>query len=269
MYDGSTSRLNLMNACYALGAVLFPLLVGFTTQSGISWKVPAGIVAGLGFVLIALGCFIRLPEEDTAAVSSGKDRTSKDGGAFLKEISFYLCFATLFIYVGTETAASSWLSSYLSQYNTFFAENVPSETMVSLMWGMLLVGRVLFAAFGAKIDRRILLVALSTGFLVGLLGVTLLASSTPLAILSVVVLGLSMSAMYATGISNASRYVTGSPIAAGIIFGAGGVGSSLLPLIAGLFSDAISLKAGMLSLCAFLVLLVLTALVNLRTARKG
>lgn len=140
--------------------------------------------------------------------------------------------------------------------------------MVSLMWGMILCGRLLFAAIGGRIDRRWLLIGLATGFLVGLAGIILLSGSTVLAILFVAIMGFSMSAMYATAVSNASRFVTGSPVAAGLIFGSAGVGSSLLPLLAGVISDSMGLKAGMTSLCFFLVLLLITSVINLKTAAK-
>ena len=61
MYDGNNSRLNMLHACFAIGATLFPLLVGFMTKSGLSWRVPAALIIVLGVLLMLAGSLIRLP----------------------------------------------------------------------------------------------------------------------------------------------------------------------------------------------------------------
>ena len=174
---------------------------------------------------------------------------------------------TLFTYVGVETAACAWLSSYLAQTNEFFSR-VPSETMVSLMWLTMIVGRLIFAAAGTRINKAVLLLVLSSGFLLGMLGIIFLSASTPLAILSVAFMGLSMAAMYATVVANNTRYIACSAIAPGILFGMSGLGAAVIPYIAGLISDHSGLKSGMLSLCVFLVILVSAALMNLLTVPR-
>lgn len=259
MYHGNASRLNVMHACYAIGAVTFPLLVGFMTKSGLSWRVPVAIVSGLGVVLLIFSALTKLPERVKHVDESGKAADVQ----FWKELGFYLSAITLFMYVGVESAASSWLSGYLKLVNPFF-EQVPAQTMVSLMWAMLLVGRLIFAAVSARMNRRMLLVFLAVGFLVGVGGLVLFGAVTVTAILFTVVLGLSMSAIYATAVANAARYVEGSAVAPGIIFGAGGLGSAVIPFVAGIVSDAAGLRMGMASLCIFLAILVAAAVLNLR-----
>lgn len=261
MYDGSAAKLNVMHASYAVGAVLFPILMGFLTMAGVSWRVPVVLVVVLAALQLAGTMLIPLPERKVIHAADGTQVTV----AFWKELGFYLAVFTFFAYVGVESSASSWLSVYLSQNNAFFAEHVPAETMVSLMWGTMLVGRLLFAALGAKLDKRILLIVLTVGYLLGMAGIVAFASSTIPAILSVAVMGLSMSAIYATAVANASRYVNGSAVAPGIIFGAGGLGSAVVPLIAGVVSDWAGLRWGMVSLCVVLALLVGCVALHLTT----
>ncbi len=259
MYDGEASHLNVMHACYAVGAVLFPLLMGFLTMNGASWRIPVLVVAALGAALAGAAALIRLPERKPTVDSSGKAVQV----AFWREPGFYLAVVTFFMYVGVESSASSWLSMYLNQVNPFFVEKVPAETMVSLMWLTILIGRVTFSFISGRMNQRVLLVGLSTGFLVGMAGIVTLSASTPLAILSVAITGLSMSAMYATAVACFAHYVECSAIAPGIMFGAGGLGSALIPYVAGIISDHAGLKMGMGSLCLFLVLLVAAAGGNL------
>lgn len=260
MYDGSASRLNIMHACYAVGAVLFPLLVGFITMSGLTWRIPAAMVAGLGVLLVVFSALTALPARKVLTSDDGHRVEVK----FWRELGFYLGVISFFTYVGVETAASSWLSSFLSQQNSFFLQ-VPSETMVSLMWLTMIVGRLAFAAVGARVDKTVLLIALSGGFLLGMLGIIFLSGNTALAIVSVGFMGLSMSAMYATCVANSARYIACSAVAPGIMFGAGGLGSAVIPYVAGLVSDAGGLKSGMGSLCVFLAILLAAAVLSMLT----
>lgn len=263
MYHGDASRLNIMHACYAIGAVTFPLLVGFMTQSGITWRAPVVLVALLGVLLLIFTCCTKLPERKGSKDAQGHTEEIK----FWKELSFYLSVIVLFTYVGVESAACSWLSGYLKGANPFFVQ-IPAQTMVSLMWATMLVGRLFFAAMSTKIDRSILLIVLSAGFLLGIGGLVLFAGNTFSAIFFTAVMGLSMSAIYATAVANSTRYVEGSAIAPGIIFGAGGLGSSIVPFVAGAVSDQGGLQLGMASLCIFLAMLLGASIINRSIQRK-
>ena len=265
LYDGSASRLNVMHACYAVGAVMMPLVLGFVLLQGGSWRVTAWVVSLLGLGLVIMAWRVPLPER----LAPRADEADRAEVPFLREAGFYLGIVMFFTYVGVETAASAWLPSYLSQTDEFF-RRVPSETMVSLLWLTMIVGRLIFAAVGARLNKRVLLLALSTGFLMGMLGLTCLTGSTVLLILSVAFMGLSMSAMYASCVASNTRYVAGSAVAPGILFGMGGLGGAAVPYLAGLVSDQHGLHAGMASLCVFLALLVAAALCSLLLeGRKG
>lgn len=264
MYDGEATHLNVMHTCYAVGAVLFPLLMGFLTMSGAGWRMPVVLVAAEGLLLMALTSVVNIPERKGAVDTSGHTVAIK----FWKEAGFYLAAITFFIYVGVEASVSSWLSIYLGQVNSFFAERVPAETMVSLMWLTILTGRVFFSFVSARLNQRWLLVGLAAGFLLGVAGIIMLSANTALAIVSVAVTGLSMSAMYATAVTNAARYVSCSAVAPGIMFGAGGLGSACIPYVAGLVSDRAGLRMGMASLCVCLLVLLLAALGNVAVAKR-
>lgn len=264
LYDGSASRLNVLHSFYAAGAVVSPLAVGFILQQGGSWRLPVWAVAALGLGLIALSVIIPIPEP--AAVQKSDDKRA--ALPFHKELGFYLGVIMFFTYVGVETAACAWLSGYLAQVNTFF-QRVPSETMVSLMWLTMIVGRLTFAAVGMKVNKQALLLLLSCGFLLGLLGIIYGSGNTAIAIGSVAFMGLSMSAMYAVCVANNARYLSCSATATGILFGGGGLGAAAIPYLAGLVSDHAGMQKGMLSLCAFLVVLIIAAVMNLKTHRKS
>lgn len=267
LYNGSSTKLNIMHACYAIGAVLFPVIVGFLIQHGSSWRIPVCLVLVLFAVQIIVSLRIHLPDSEASAHRNEKGFQKI---AFWKELPFYFSTLTFLIYVGVESSVSTWLSPYLAQENAFFSR-VPAQTMVSLMWLMLLTGRVVFSAIGAKVSSKQLLTYLSAGFLLGVLGLVYLSSSTFFAICSVILTGISMSAIYGLAVSVSARYVKASAVASGIMFGAGGFGSALIPYVSGLVSDDGGLRIGMLSLCGFLGILVIVSVMNMAdwTKRKN
>ena len=262
LYDGSASRLNIMHACFACSAVLFPLLVGVITMQGGSWRIVPRLVAVLGAILAVLSCRIPLPKRPEAN-SAGTSTVP-----FWREPRFYFSLLTLFTYVGSESSASAWLSSYLSRSNTFF-QAVPSETMVSLMWLLMIVGRLFFAAVVTKVPKALLLTGESVAFLLGMLGMITFAGNTAAAITSVAFMGLGMSAIYGTTVASYARYVSCSTLSAELLFGAGGLGSTLIPALAGAISDRAGLQTGMFSLCGFLLVLVLTSFANLCMEKRS
>jgi MFS transporter, FHS family, glucose/mannose:H+ symporter len=261
LYSNSGSKLNICNACYGVGAVLLPLLLSLIVSRGGSWRICFRIVAMLGLLMAVLAWVRPIPEMKVATPAANEKGASKPL-AFWKELPFYLGAVLFFCYVGVESSASSWLPSYLSQYNSSFTE-IPSATIVSLLWLTLIIGRLLCAGPGAKIDCKKLIVVLSCGFLLGVIGMVCFVKNTVLLLAAVVLTGLSMSGMYASCVANSSRYVANSPLGAGILFGMGGLGSTVIPYVAGLVSDNAGLRVGMTSLCVFLICMLVAAVVNL------
>ncbi|MEG0493174.1 MAG: MFS transporter [Clostridia bacterium] len=258
LYHGSAAKLNVLHAFYAVGAVLFPLFVGVIVLNGLSWRIPVATVALLALLLVLWTLKTPFPESDDAHA----ENTERAKVPFLREPMFYVGVLTFFVYVGVETSACAWLSGYLAKSNPVFG-TVPSETMVSLMWLLMIVGRLLFAALGSNVRGSRLLVIECVGFLVSMLCITFFSGITAVAILAVGCMGLSMSAIYATTVGNNSRYITGSTVAPGLLFAGGGLGAAVVPFLAGLVSDQAGMQQGMLLLCGLLCLLLVLSLITL------
>lgn len=262
LYPGSTSRLNVVHAMYAAGAIVFPMIIGFTVMGGGSWRLPIGICGAICVLWTVSAFTTRMPEKATQ-----QETGSVSAIRFWREYRFYFCALMFFIYVGVETAVCSWLPDYLHRNNEFFRANIPPETMVSLMWGMIIIGRLTVAAAGQKVNKHMLTIVLAVGFLVGLAGVVLFVNVTALVFIFVIVMGLSMSALFACCITSSERYVA-VPLASGMLFGCGGLGSGAIPGIAGIISDAAGLQASLLTMCGFLGVYLAIAVSNLLHTRK-
>ena len=109
---------------------------------------------------------------------------------------------------------------------------------------------------------------LASGFLLGMLGLVAFAGCTPMLILSVAFMGLGMSGLYGTCVANTNRYISFSPMGSGLLFSMSGLGGAAIPYLAGLVSDHSGIRAGMGSLCVFLAILLVFAVLNLVVSRK-
>jgi fucose permease len=83
-----------------------------------------------------------------------------------------------------------------------------------------------------------------------------------------VLLGLSMSAFYGMVVANASWLVVESTIASGLLMSLGGLGASLMPLIAGIYAESSGIAAGLWVLFIAAALLLLLAVLNAIFPRK-
>ena len=81
-------------------------------------------------------------------------------------------------------------------------------------------------------------------------------------IIAVVLLGLSMSGVYGMVVTNAGPLVAESSVASGLMMSLGGLGATVMPLIAGLFANSSGIVAGLWVLFIASVLLFLLTVLN-------
>ena len=257
-YEGSVARINTLHACFAAGAVAAPLAVSALLAAGVSWRVPVCAVAALMAVGLWVSLRVPMPEP-------GSQRAHTPGGAavFWRKGAFYLAASAFFTYVGVETAVSAWIAPFLGAENAFFA-TVRPEAVISLMWLLIIAGRLTVASLAGRLHRARLLVMEAAGFLLGLVGLILLVRLTIPALVCVAFMGLSMSAIYGTLIANNAELMASSPLVPGLIFAGGGLGATLVPLAAGVFADLGGIRLGMGMLAALLVVLLAQALAYAR-----
>lgn len=263
-YAGNTARINLLHTTYAVGAVLAPLFTSALIGTAAGWRGPVWVVtAALGLALLAAW---RMPIRSSAQAQDAA-ATGQHPVLFWRNPRFYLAALTLFTYVGAETAISTWISTFLYSQNPDF-QNVQPETMISLMWLLLIVGRLIVSSLSSRLHKAKLLLVEAIGFLIGLLGLILFAANTPLVLLSVAFIGLSMSAMYGTTVANNSDLMLQSPMAPGLIFAGGGLGAAVVPQVTSLLSDRGGIRLGMWWLVLVVAVLVGLTAANLALRRK-
>jgi MFS transporter, FHS family, glucose/mannose:H+ symporter len=243
------AALNILNFVWAMGAVAGPPLIAFFARDGRldpPLIVLAVLLACVAF-LIARRAFVDSP--------SGRNRQNLDrqdagrfGGSSLRVwTSPYplLTGALIFIYVGTETAASGWIATYalrLGEPTAAFGTMTPS-----VFWAGLLIGRAAAPAVLIRVsDTALVLLGLiiaGAGLLIVLAGSNLISVSV-----GVGLTGLGLAAIFPTTFAIFTRHFENlAPQLIGFLFVFGGVGGAVIPWLVGFVSERFGdLRVGLL-----------------------
>ena len=240
-----TGALNILHAIFAIGALLSPVLAFiFTGGLHSGWKGAAATVA-----VLALVAWILLARSKLSATPAKKE----SGGAltFLRTWNFWLSAMILFFYLCAEASIIGWVVIYFKEVGALPARL--AEFTPTLLWSMIMFGRVFCAAVSAKADKNKLLLALGVAFALFFTG--MLLSPTPAVCVACLLgIGFSMAGIYPTTLSTMDANASG--IATGFVIAVASVGSILMPGIVGAVADVRGLKGGVSMILASLLLMI-------------
>ena len=156
-----TRGINRLNVCFAVGAIVGPLLSGSVLAANANGR---WIVYGCVALLAAAGAVLMLatPPGDgygAEATGSGDGQSEHAGMSRLA----WLMGAVLFLYVGAEFGLGSWVASYTDA--EFDAGTFAGGVITAAYWGSLMCGRLISGALFAHAvpARRVLLVSIAAG----------------------------------------------------------------------------------------------------------
>ena len=255
--EESSRGYNLLHGCYAVGALLSPLALVLCVRlrPDTGWRVLAALLCLLAVSQLAVYAKMPLPPEEPKRGGRAIDHD------FLREKRFWLSSAMLFFYASAEYAIVGWLVTYFQDAGILGANL--SQMMNSLLWLVIFLGRMAGAALSGRISRYKLLLfdgcALPAFFLLLLFG-----RSTPLIILGLVGVGLSMSTIYPTALSFGSDSIRGNDFGCSILIITGCTGGLIAPALVGFAAEWGGIRAGMGLIAVFSVLLLLSILLSVR-----
>lgn len=258
---GSPAAQNLLHASFAVGAISSPMLfLLFSRLMG--WRAGAVIVIVFFAALLLFFSRMQVPN-DRPARGDSRERTL----VFLKNPSFLILALMMFCYLCSEYAITGWLVTYLqnkeSLVQTMGAEAIVaySQSMATVMWIVMLIGRLGCAALTVRFSpKRIMLIA-SLGVTAGFAGM-LLSGDIVAATVSIIVLGLCMSGIGPTIYADASVFTNAYPIATSAILVIGSTGAVIMPTIVGTMAERFGFTGGMSAIMVSVVLLVVFAVLN-------
>ncbi|MEG0047670.1 MAG: MFS transporter [Clostridia bacterium] len=264
---GSPAALNLLHASFATGAIAAPMLF-LLAKSLIGWQ------AGLGVVILC-GCLSLWNLAHMKIVDDMPDRADKTQStlAFLKNPSFLILAMMMFCYLCSEYAINGWLVSYVQSKEAITASfgktgvelkqaiSAYSQTMATLLWTVMLVGRLFCAAISSKIPQKVLMMVASFGVAV-FFGLMLMSDTIMSMTIAVAGLGFCMAGICPMIYSDASMFTNTFPMATGALLAIGSTGAILMPTIVGATADRFGFTGGMSAIFVSVLLLVVFAVLN-------
>ena len=265
--EGNAGPLNILHACFAAGAVIAPLIAMVVT----GWR-PAVIIgcvccaASLAFLLPAGFSDKDLETADapdaTDAENSGKKKV--DYG-FVKEKLFWVTVIICFFYQAVEASFMGWMTSFLIETGVM-AESLAQFT-TSVLWMALMAGRLLCSVAARKFSPRSMILAL-TLITTGFMAVLLQTKSPAGLIIATAGIGLGMSGMFGTSVSNAGDIFSKYPVCMGFFVFLTSMGAIVAPAIIGSVANTQGMQIGMSTLLIFAACMVAAAVFNILLSRK-
>lgn len=259
---GKASLLNGLHAMFAIGAFSFPLLLlALTTSNASNWIYASYFMLIMGILSWIL--YFIIPAS-TDPVKAKKENPASDF-SFFKEPLFYLCTLTLFFYLCAEQGVIGWMITYFK--DTGALPESLSQITASLLWVMILAGRLLTAWLSTKIDKEWLLLIMSVG-MVGFFLMLLFSSSTSWILLGIMGFGFSMAGLYPTTVSFAGSIIQKYALAWSFILTIASFGSIIMPSIIGKIAETAGIFYGMQSIITVVVIDFLCVVVLVWYIRK-
>ncbi len=259
--EKATRGYNLLHGCFAVGALLSPLLLVFCAGRwpGTGWRIMAGVLCLLCLVQIAVYAKMPLPPEK-------RERSLKTVDySFLKVKQFWLGAAMLLFYISTEYAIVGWLVTYFQDIGILNPDQ--SQMMNSLLWLVIFIGRMAGAALTGKISPSGILLADGVGLFAFFL--VMFFSRTPgLIILGLTGVGVFMATIYPTAFAFGSECIKGNDLGCSVMIFTGSAGGIITPALVGFVAESAGIRAGMGLIVAYTALLLLSIILSVFSVRK-
>ena len=148
--------------------ILCGYLIGDAAQASISDANPALFIAMgifvLAFIIILLS-YIPEPDLELARAAAAEGRKEESMGNNIKGALSYRHFVlgiiAIFVYVGVEVGIPNFVNLYMTSPEVGIATGI-AGTVVGMYWLLMLVGRLIGGALGAKVSSKAMLGTVST-----------------------------------------------------------------------------------------------------------
>lgn len=258
---GAAGLINGLHAMFAIGAFTFPILLTVLTNMSVSnWIYAAYFMLAMG-ILSWILYFIHPVDNDKVEKRQG----AKSNFGFFREPLFYICILTLFFYLCAEQGVIGWMITYFK--DTKLLPESLSQITASVLWVMILAGRLLTAWLSTRYKKENLLVIMGIG-LVAFFVLLLFGRTTPLIILGIMGFGFSMAGIYPTTVSFTGLIIEKYPMAWSYILTLASFGSILMPSIIGSIAETAGIYYGMSSIVAVVAIDLIFILILNRYIKK-
>ena len=250
--------MNGLHFFFGVGSTLAPFLVGqlLILTGGVQW-----VYWSLALLMLPVALFVGAqPSPPDLSTSEGADRVRIDNRMV------FLIALFLFLYVGAEFGAGSWIASYVPAMG--LGDEVLGAYVNSVFWGAFTLGRLLSIPIAAVAKPRFIL----GGDLLGCfasLGVILTWPGVNVALwVGTIGLGLCMASIFPTVFSLAERYLTLTGNVTSWIFVGVSGGAMLVPWLIGQLFESRGAQITMVAILTSLLLALVVYVVLLVYVRS-
>lgn len=245
---GKASILNGLHAMFAIGAFAFPLiLIALTSSNEANWIYACYFMLIMGILSWLIYYIIPLKNDSVEK----SEKQSQGGFGFFKEPLFYICTLTMFFYLCAEQGVIGWMITYFKDTELLPASL--SQVTASVLWIMILAGRLLTAWASTKVHKEKLLVIMGLG-LVGFFFLLLFSRSLPLILIGIMGFGFSMAGIYPTTVSFTGALIQKYSLAWSFILTLASIGSIMMPSIIGKIAETAGIYYGMSSIVVVILI---------------
>lgn len=235
---GKAWALNLLHAVFAIGAFTSPFVALFFARNNSEhWKYAT--LSWALFCLLELVVLLFMDIPDNYPAAKQKKNVSWE---FLKNRNYITACAILFFYLSSEQAINGWLVTYFK--DSGIMTDTFAQTMASLLWLVILLGRVTCAYISEKVGKSKLLVYSAIGYLMFFVLLLFSRQLTPI-VIGIVGIGFFMAGLYPTTLSDIGATIKQYPLALSFILTIAGLGAIIMPAIIGTVADHIGIIGGM------------------------
>ena len=230
--------LNLLHVAYGVGALMAPLLLAALVGLGVPWQwLMTG--SGIAMAIAGVGLALTVPPDPILHASTADAETAVRA----RRLPLFLLVMAVSIacYVAAEAGVSDWLVRYLAALPL-----AQASLALTLFWGGIAVGRLVFARIGNRLDpqRSAAVLAVAGG---ALLTVALVLPISPVSPLLFGAVGLAFGPIFPLIVAAAGARMPGeSATVTGTLVFAAVVGVVIYPPAIGFLSDVIGLQAAMM-----------------------
>ena len=273
----------------SVAATIVPVTVGYLTGGALNPTISdvspalytAMAIFALAFIVIA---FSRIPEPERQAVSSRREGDKHSAWSFRH---FVLGIIAIFLYVGIEVGVPGTALNWMKDStNGLGMDAAAAGTIAGTYWFLMLIGRLIGGAIGAKVSSRAMLCTVSAVAL-AFVAVSMFAPTdvsvmmpvfnkdlsfglqeAPIGIMFLVLVGLCTSVMWGSifnlAVEGLGRYTS----SASGIFMMMVCGGGILPLLQGYVADVASYPASYWVIVAALAYLLFYAFAGYKNVNK-
>lgn len=192
-----------------------------------------------------------------------KNSVGKDHG-FFTERSFWAITATLFFYLCAEQGVIGWMVTYFT--DTGYISKELSQLTASILWVMVLLGRMCTASVSKRLDRKKLLPIMGLGFAL-FFTILLFSRSTAGIVLFVMCSGLFLAGIFPTTLSFSAPLTSRYPLSLSYILMIAGLGAVIMPSVIGYIAERAGIFWG-IGTVAIAVFIHLACIVRLCTQKE-